>query len=99
MKIEILVSDDKKSLSISVDDAPLAPVENFILLTKEGDRTRNLVFGSAENVGRLLYGLYVNSWRFDETGMRDILELVADDINDIRDKREEASQETIRRVM
>jgi len=99
MKIEILVSDDKKSLSISVDDGPQAPVENFILLTKEGDRTRNLVFGSAENVGRLLYGLYVNSWRFDERGMRDILELVADDIHDIRDKREEASQETIRRIM
>ena|SRR3990170_923785 len=99
MKIEILVSDDKKSLSISLDGGPPAPVENFILLTKEGDKTRNLVFGSAENVGRLLYGLYVNSWRLDERGMRDVLELVADDIHDIREKREEASQEAIRRFM
>lgn len=99
MKIEILVSEDKKRLSISVDGSPPVPVENFILLTKEGERTRNLVFGSAENMGRLLYGLYVNSWRFDETEMRDVMEMVADDILDIRSKREQASQETTRRLM
>jgi hypothetical protein len=99
MKIEILVSDDKNTFSISVDGGPPAPMDNFLLLTKEKENTRNVVFGSAENVGRLLYGFYVNCWRFDERGMRDVLELVADDILDVREKREQTSQETIRRVM
>jgi hypothetical protein len=99
MKIEIHVSDDKKSLSIAVDGAGPAPMDNFILLTREGEKTRNLVFGSPETVGRLLYSLYVNCWKLDETAMRDVMELVADDIVDVRSRREQASRETIRRVM
>lgn len=99
MKIEIDVSDDKRRYSIAVDGGPPVPVENFILLTKEGDQTRNLVFGSAETIGRILYGFYVNCWRFEETGMRDVIESVADDIRDGRELREQASQETIRRLM
>jgi hypothetical protein len=99
MKIEIHVSDDKKSFSLSVNGAPPVGMENFILLTREGDKTRNLVFGSPENVGRLLYSLYVNCWKLDETEMRDVMELVADDILDVRSRREEASQETLRRIM
>jgi hypothetical protein len=74
-------------------------VDNFILLTKEGEKTRNLVFGSPEDVGRLLYSLYVNCWRLEETEMRDVMELVADDILDVRTQREEDSRRTIRRVM
>ncbi len=99
MKIEIVVSEDRKSYSIKVDGGPPAPVENFILLTKEGEKTRNVVFGSPENVGRLLYGFYVNCWKLDERGMRDVLELVAEDIQDVREKRDEASQETLRKAM
>lgn len=99
MKIEILVSNDKKSFFLAVDGAPPAPMENFILLTREGDKTRNLVFGSPENVGRLLYSLYVNCYRLDETAMRDVMEMVADDIVDVRTQREEESQRTIRRLM
>jgi hypothetical protein len=92
MKIEIHVSDDKKTFSLSVNGGPPVEMENFILLTKEGEKTRNLVFGSAENVGRLLYSLYVNCWRLDETEMRDVMELVADDIVDVRGRREEAGK-------
>ena len=99
MKIEILVSEDKKSFAIAVDGDPTARVDNFILLTKEGGKTRNLVFGSPEDVGRLLYSLYVNCWRLEETEMRDVMELVADDILDVRTQREEESRRTIRRVM
>jgi hypothetical protein len=99
MKIEILVSEDKKSFAIAVDGDPTARVDNFILLTKEGEKTRNLVFGSPEDVGRLLYSLYVNCWRLDETEMRDVMEIVADDIVDVRTQREEESRRTIRRVM
>ncbi len=99
MKIEIVVSEDRQRYTIAVDGAPPASLENFILLTKEGEQTRNLVFGNAENIGRLLYGFYVNCWKFEETGMRDILESVADDIRDGRDVREKSSQETIRRIM
>jgi hypothetical protein len=57
------------------------------------------VFGSPEDVGRLLYSLYVNCWRLDETEMRDVMEIVADDILDVRTQREEESRRTIRRVM
>lgn len=99
MKIEIHVSDDKKTFSIAVDGAPPARMDNFVLLTKEGEQTRNLVFGSAENVGRLLYNLYVNCWRLHETEMRDMMELVADDILDVRNQRREETRRTIRRVM
>jgi hypothetical protein len=99
MKIEILVSEDKKSFAIAVDGDPTARVDNFILLTKEGEKTRNLVFGSPEDVGRLLYSLYVNCWRLEETEMRDVMELVADDILDVRTQREEEGRRTIRRVM
>jgi hypothetical protein len=99
MKIEILVSNDKKSFFLVVDGAPPILMENFILLTKEGDKTRNLVFGSPENVGRLLYSLYVNCYRLDETAMRDVMEMVADDILDVRTQREDESQRTIRKLM
>jgi hypothetical protein len=99
MKIEIVVSEDKKAFSIAVDGSRPVSMENFILLTKEGERTRNLVFGSPENVGRLLYSLYVNCWKLDETAMRDVMELVADDIVDVRNRRDEESKETLRRVM
>lgn len=99
MKIEIEVSDDRRRYSIAVDGGEPLPVDGFVLLTKEGERTRNLVFGDAETIGRLLYGLYVNCWKFEETGMRDILEHVAQDIRDGRELRERASQETIRRLM
>jgi hypothetical protein len=99
MNIEIHVSDDKKTYSLSVNGAPPVGMDNFVLLTKEGEKTRNLVFGSPEDVGRLLYSLYVNCWRLDETVMRDVLELVADDILDVRGRREEAGKETLRRVM
>ena len=99
MKIEIHISDDKKNLSIAVDGAPPGRMDNFVLLTKEGEQTRNLVFGNAENLGRLLYNLYVNCWRLDETDMRDTIETVADDILDVRNQREESSRETIRKVM
>ncbi len=99
MKIEIHVSNDKKTFSLAVNGGAPVRMDNFILLTKEGDRTRNLVFGSPENVGRLLYSLYVNCWKLDEVEMRDVMELVADDIVDVRNKREEESQGTIRRLM
>ena len=99
MKIEIHVSDDKREFFISVNGGESVPMENFVLLTKEGENTRNLVFGNAESLGRLLFGLYVNAWRFEETAMRDILELVADDIHESRERRESASGETIRRLM
>ncbi len=99
MKIEINVSKDRQTFTISVDDSPPIKMDNFILLTKEGDQTRNLVFGSPENVGRLLYGLYANCWKLGEASMRDVLELVADDISDVRRKLEEITSETIRRVM
>ncbi len=99
MKIEIHVSDDRQDLFISVNGGEPVSMDNFILLTKEGENTRNLVFGNAESLGRLLFGLYVNSWRFEETAMRDILELVADDIHESRERRSSASEETIRRLM
>lgn len=99
MKIEIIVSEDRKSYAISVDGSEPVPMDNFILLTQEGEKTRNLVFGNVEEVGRLLYGFYVNCWRLDETGMRDVLELVAEDIRDGKELREQASDETVRRLM
>lgn len=99
MKIELDISEDKKRYSIAVDGGPATPVENFILLTKEGENTRNLVFGNAETIGRLLFGFYVNCWKFEETGMRDVLESVAEDIRDGRVLREKATDETIRRLM
>jgi hypothetical protein len=99
MKIEIIVSDDKKAYSIKIDGSEPVPMDNFLLLTQEGDKSRNLVFGNVEEVGRLLYGFYVNCWRLEETGMRDVLELVAEDIRDGKDLREQASDETIRRLM
>lgn len=74
-------------------------MENFILLTKEGDKTRNFVYGAAENLGRLLYSLYINSWRFDESGMRGVLEVVAEDIRGARDGRIGGSAKAARRVM
>lgn len=99
MKIEIDISADKRRYSIVVDGGAPVSLENFLLLTKEGERTRNLVFGNAETIGRLLYGFYVNCWRFEETGMRDVLENVAEDIRGGREMRDKASQETIRRIM
>jgi|GEM_PF-3642919 len=99
MKIEIDVSEDRRHYSIAVDGGPAVPVDNFILLTKEGEQTRNLVFGSAETIGRLLYGFYVNCWKFEETVMRDVLESVAEDIRNGRELREQATRETIRRIM
>lgn len=99
MKIEIIVSEDRKSYAISVDGSKPLPMDNFLLLTQEGDKTRNLVFGNVEEVGRLLYGFYVNCWRLEETGMRDVLELVAEDIRDGKELREQSSDETIRRLM
>lgn len=98
MKIEIRVSDDKRSYSIAVDGGEPVPMENFVLLTKEGENTRNLAFGSTENVGRLLFGFYVNCWRLDELGLREVIETVADDIRESREIRERASEETIRRI-
>lgn len=98
MKIEIRVSDDKRSYSIAVDGGEPVPMENFVLLTKEGEKTRNLVFGTTENVGRLLFGLYANCWRLEELGMREVIETVADDIRESREIRERASEETIRRI-
>lgn len=88
MKIEIHVSDDRKRYSISVDGGAPEPMENFLLLTREGESMRNVVFGDVETVGRLLFGFYVNCWRFDESGMRGMLEVVAEDIRDLRDRRE-----------
>jgi hypothetical protein len=99
MKIEIIVSDDKKTYAIKIDGSEPVPMDNFLLLTQEGDKTRNLVFGNVEEVGRLLYGFYVNCLRLEETGMRDVLELVAEDIRDGKELRDEASEETIRRLM
>ncbi len=90
MKIEIHVSDDRTSYSIAVDGGAPEPMENFLLLTKEGEKMRNIVFGDIDTVGRLLFGLYVNCWRFEESGMRGVLETVAEDIRDIRDLRERA---------
>lgn len=99
MKIELDISEDRKTYTISVDGAPAVPMDNFLLLTREGDKTRNLVFGNVEHVGRLIYGFYINCWKFEETGMRDVLELVADDIRDGRELRDQSSRETIRKVM
>lgn len=99
MKIEIHVSDDKKSFSLSVNGAPPVGMENFILLTKEGENMRNIVFGDVDTVGRLLFGFYVNCWRFEESGMRGVLEIVAEDIRDIRDRREQSAAEVIRKAM
>ncbi len=99
MKIEIHVSDDRKRYSISIDGGPFEPMENFLLLTKEGEKMRNIVFGDIETVGRLLFGFYVNCWRFEESGMRGVLEIVAEDIRDIRDRREQATSEAIRKAM
>lgn len=99
MKIEIGISADRKQYTIAVDGGPTVPLESFMLLTKEGEQTRNLVFGSAENIGRLLYGLYVNCWKFEENGMRDVIETVAGDIREGRELREQASEETLRRLM
>ena len=99
MKIELDISEDRKSYTISVDGGPTMPMDNFLLLTREGEKTRNLVFGNVEHIGRLIYGFYINCWKFEETGMRDVLELVADDIRDGREVREQSSRETIRKVM
>lgn len=99
MKIEIHISEDRRGLSLSVDGGEPMPLDNFILLTKEGEKTRNLVFGSTENIGRLIYGLYVNSWKFEETAMREVIELVAEDIHDIRERRITSSGDAIRRLM
>lgn len=99
MKIEMDISDDKNTYTISVDGGPAVRMDNFLLLTREGEKTRNLVFGGIEHIGRLIYGFYINCWRFEETGMRDVLELVADDIRDGRSLREQASEETERKVM
>jgi hypothetical protein len=99
MKIEIHVSDDKRTLSISVNGAAPVPMDNFLLLTKEGEKTRNIVFGATESVGRLIYGLYANSWRLEETAMRDVLELVAEDIHESREIRDAASEDTVHRFM
>jgi len=99
MKIEIHVSDDRKRFSISVDGGPPEPMENFLLLTKEGEKMRNIVFGDIDMVGRLLFGFYVNCWRFEESGMRGVLEIVAEDIREIRDRREQSTAEVIRKVM
>ena len=54
MKIEIHVSDDRRSYTLSVDGSGPIPLDNFILLTKEGENTRHLVFGTGEEVGRLV---------------------------------------------
>jgi hypothetical protein len=99
MKIEIHVSDDRKRYSISVDGSAPEPMENFLLLTREGETMRNVVFGDVETVGRLLFGFYVNCWRFDETGMRGVLELVAEDIRDLRDRREQLPAEPARKAV
>lgn len=99
MKIEIRVSDDRKRYSISVDGGAPETMENFLLLTKEGETMRNIVFGDIDTVGRLLFGFYVNCWRFDETGMRGVLEVVAEDIRDLRDRREQLPAEPVRKVM
>lgn len=99
MKIEINVSEDRTSFTIAVDGGPPTPMENFLLLTREGERTRNLAFGGVEEVGRLIYGFYVNCWRLDEGAMRDVLEIVAQDIRDIRAGREAAAGEALRRIM
>jgi hypothetical protein len=99
MKIEITVSEDRKRYAISIDGSRPVPMDDFMLLTREGEKTRNLVFGPIEDIGRLLYGFYVNCWRYEETGMRDILELVAEDIQDGKETRAQASQETLRRLM
>ncbi len=98
MKIEIHVSDDRRSFSLSVDGSGPMRIDNFILLTKEGEHARNLVFGTGEEVGRLLFGLYANSWRLGESGLREALELVAEEIRDSREGRERRSGEAIRRI-
>jgi hypothetical protein len=49
--------------------------------------------------GRLLFGFYVDARRFKETAMRDILVLVADGIQESRERWDSASGETIRRLM
>lgn len=98
MKIEIRVSDDRRSYSIAVDGGEPVPMENFVLLTKEGENTRNVVFGNTETVGRLLFGFYVNCWRLEEFGMREVMEIVADDIRETREMRERETEETIRRI-
>src|SRR5512134_1639269 len=99
MKIEIVVSEDRRDFTITVDGSRSVRMDNFILLTREGEKTRNLAFGSIEDVGRLIYGFYVNCWRLGETAMRDALEVVAEDIRDVREGREKATEETLRRVM
>ncbi len=99
MKIELDISEDQKVYTISVNGSPSVPMDNFLLLTREGEKTRNLVFGNVEHIGRLIYGFYVNCWRFEETGMRDVLELVAEDIRDGREIREQTSRNTVRKVM
>lgn len=99
MKIEIHVSDDRRSFSLSVDGDGPVPMDNFILLTKEGEYTRNLVFGTGEDVGRLLFGFYSNSRCFEENGLREVIERVAENIRDSREVRERLSEETIRRIM
>ena len=99
MKIEIVVSEDRRDYTITVDGARSVRMDNFLLVTREGEKTRNLAFGSIEDGGRLVYGFYVNCWRLGETEMRDALEVVAEDIRDIREGREKATEETLRRVM
>jgi hypothetical protein len=98
MKIEIHVSEDRKTLSISVNGAPPSPMDDFILLTKEGEKTRNIVFGATEAVGSLIYGFYINARRFEQTAMRDVLELVAEGIHNSREIRNAASEDTARRL-
>ena len=98
MKIEIQISDDRTSYDISVDGSTPVMVENFVLLTKEGEMTRNLVFGDSGTLGRLLFGLYANCSRFDHREMRNILEQVAESIRQAREAREGSTPEENRRL-
>ncbi len=73
MKIEIDHSLRPAHLSHIHDGEKSMPMENFLLPTTEGDRSRNFVYRVAENVGRLLYSFYLNSRGFEESGMRGIV--------------------------
>ncbi len=99
MKIEIHISEDRTSYTLAIDGGPAVPLDEFVLLTKEGERTRNIVFGPVEVIGRLLYGFYVNCWKFGQRGMRDILEEVAEDIRDAQAQRTIEAENVIRRLM
>lgn len=99
MDITIHISDDKKRYSITVDGEGPLPVQHFLLLTREGDRARNLVFGNAGEIGRLLYGLYINCRQFDHEEMQSVIEVVAEDIQDVRASLEEETWEGTRKYM